>query len=436
MYEKLRERIEKKEASIIIVGLGYVGLPLAVEFAKVGFKVIGVDLMEKKVRDINDGASYIPDVPTEEIRSLREKGLISATTDFSIVRDGDAILICVPTPLSKTKDPDMGFVIQAVEASLPYLRKGHILTLESTVYPGATEELVKPMLEAKGLKVGEDVFLAFSPERINPGDPVYGAKNTPKVVGGVTSRCTEIVCALYSKAIDEVVPVSSAKAAEMVKLLENTFRSVNIGLVNEMAIMCNILDVDVWEVIEAASTKPFGFMRFFPGPGIGGHCIPIDPHYLSWKMKTLNYNAKFIELASEINTNMPRYVIRRVADILNEDAKSIRGTKILVLGVAYKEDIDDLRESPAIDIIELLEAKGAQVVYNDPFIPEAKFNDIPRTSVEITDELLKSVDAVLVITGHSSYDYDRILSHAKLVMDTRNATRNVRPELRENIVKL
>ena len=434
--DEIKSMIDRREFRVGVVGLGYVGLPLAVEFAKAGFHVTGFDVDQKKVDLLNDGKSYIPDVSQDTLGELVKDGLLDATTDFSRIKEMDGIIICVPTPLSKTKDPDMRYIQSATHSIAGNLREGHVISLESTTYPGTTDEFVKPILESSGLKVGRDFFLAFSPERIDPGNKKYQVKNTPKVVGGVEPNSTEIVSYLYSKVIDKVVPVSSAKAAEMTKLLENTFRSVNIALVNEFAIMCQILGIDVWEVIEAASTKPFGFMPFYPGPGIGGHCIPIDPHYLSWKLKTLNYNARFIELASEINTNMPRYVVQRVADALNEFEKSVKGSQILVLGVAYKKDIDDTRESPALDVIKLLENKGADVKYNDPYVPELFLNGKTRNSVELTEKLLQDVDCVVITTDHSDYDYNWIVENSKLVVDTKNATKNISDALKSKVVKL
>ncbi len=434
--DEIKSMIDRREFRVGVVGLGYVGLPLAVEFAKAGFHVTGFDVDQKKVDLLNDGKSYIPDVSQDTLGELVKDGLLDATTDFSRIKEMDGIIICVPTPLSKTKDPDMRYIQSATHSIAGNLREGHVISLESTTYPGTTDEFVKPILESSGLKVGRDFFLAFSPERIDPGNKKYQVKNTPKVVGGVEPNSTEIVSYLYSKVIDKVVPVSSAKAAEMTKLLENTFRSVNIALVNEFAIMCQILGIDVWEVIEAASTKPFGFMPFYPGPGIGGHCIPIDPHYLSWKLKTLNYNARFIELASEINTNMPRYVVQRVADALNEFEKSVKGSQILVLGVAYKKDIDDTRESPALDVIELLENKGADVKYNDPYVPELFLNGRTRKSAKLTEKLLHDVDCVVITTDHSDYDYNWIVKNSKLVVDTKNATKNISDALKSKVVKL
>ncbi|NPV67669.1 MAG: nucleotide sugar dehydrogenase [Anaerolineae bacterium] len=422
--EALLQRIEDRTARIGVIGMGYVGLPLAVEFGRAGYRVLGVDPQTKKVDQLNRGQSYIPDVPTETVAALVREGRLSATTEYAPLREMDAVLICVPTPLRKTKDPDMSYIYAATESLAPFMHRDMIVVLESTTYPGTTDEVIVPQLtEPAGLKVGEDVFIAFSPERVDPGNRVYQTRNTPKVVGGVTPACTEIVAALYTKAIDRVVPVSSPRTAEMVKLLENTFRAVNIGLVNEMAIMCDKLGVNVWEVIEAASTKPFGFMPFYPGPGLGGHCIPIDPLYLSWKLKALNYNARFIELASEINTSMPYYVVNKVASALNDEGKAVRGSRIAVLGVAYKKDIDDVRESPALDVIHLLEEKGASVTYHDPYIPSIKLDGRALQSVELTADWLAKADAVVWVTDHSAYDRQWILDNARLVVDTRNATK-------------
>lgn len=421
--QQLLDRLNNRQAVIGIVGLGYVGLPLAVEFAEVGFTVIGVDVSADKVERLNRGESYIADIPTERLRPLVESGRLRASASYGALQEADTVSICVPTPLRKTKDPDMSFVIQAVDAVAEVSHEGMLVVLESTTYPGTTLEIILPKLLSNGFTAGENVFIAFSPERIDPGNPKYGVRNTPKVVGGVTPACTEAAVALYSKAVDHVVPVSSPTAAEMVKLLENTFRAVNIGLVNEMALMCDKLGIDVWEVIEAAKTKPFGFMPFYPGPGLGGHCIPIDPHYLSWKLKTLNYTARFIELASEINTSMPLYVIGKIADALNDDCKSVRGSKILILGVAYKRDVDDVRESPALDVISLLQHRGAQVSYHDPFVPRIRLEDnATMTNSDLTDSLLQSADCVVIITDHSNFDWASVLNKARLVVDTRHAT--------------
>ncbi len=424
--EALLQRIHDRTARIGVIGMGYVGLPLAVEFGRAGYRVLGVDPQVKKVDQLNAGQSYIPDVPTGVLAPLVREGRLSATTEYAPLREMDAVLICVPTPLRKTKDPDMSFIYAATESLAPFMHRDMIVVLESTTYPGTTEEVIVPQLtEPAGLKIGEDVFIAFSPERVDPGNKVYQTRNTPKVVGGVTPACTGIVTALYAQAIDRVVPVSSPRAAEMVKLLENTFRAVNIGLVNEMAIMCDKLSVNVWEVIEAAATKPFGFMPFYPGPGLGGHCIPIDPLYLSWKLKALNYNARFIELASEINTSMPYYVVNKVANALNDESKAVRGSRIAVLGVAYKKDIDDVRESPALDVIHLLQEKGATVTYHDPYIPAVRLDGRVLESVELTAGWLAEADAVVWVTDHSAYDRQWILDNARLVVDTRNATRGL-----------
>ncbi len=432
---RLLEKIEGRDAVIAIIGIGYVGLPLAVEFTREGYRVVGIDVSAEKVRLINQGRSYIPDVPTETIAAAVGEGLLSATTDYGVLRDVDAISICVPTPLRKTKDPDMSYVVAAADEVARYGRVGQLIVLESTTYPGTTDELIVPRLAANGFRVGQDVFICFSPERIDPGNKEYGVRNTPKVIGGVTPHCLEVATALYSKAIDRIVPVSSTRAAEMVKLLENTFRSVNIGLVNEMAIMCDKLGVSVWEVIEAASTKPFGFMTFYPGPGLGGHCIPIDPLYLSWKLKALNYNARFIELASEVNSSMPVYVVGKVMDALNDVRKTVNGASILVLGVAYKRDIDDLRESPALDIIRLLRERGAEVSYHDPHVPDLTHEGLDLRSRNLTKTALKSADCVLIVTDHTAIDYELVAEHAGIVVDTRNALKNIaRP--RATVVRL
>ncbi len=422
----LLKKIESREAVVSIIGLGYVGLPLAVEFAKEGYHVIGVDVSEEKVRLLNGGSSYIPDVPNEVVERLVCEGKLEATTDYSVLHHVDAISICVPTPLRKTKDPDMSYIVAAADEIARYSHPGLLIILESTTYPGTTDELIVPRLVGNGFQVGKDVFICFSPERIDPGNQRYGVRNTPKIVGGVTPDCVEVAQALYSKAIDQVVIVSSTRAAEMVKLLENTFRSVNIGLVNEMAIMCDKLGVNVWEVIEAASTKPFGFMTFYPGPGLGGHCIPIDPLYLSWKLKTLNYNARFIELASEVNGNMPLYVVTKVMEALNDLCKTIKGSRILVIGAAYKRDIDDLRESPALDIIHLLQERGGEVVYHDPYVPSLHSEGGNLDSVPLTAEELKAADCTIIVTDHSILDWATIAREASLIVDCRNALKEIK----------
>lgn len=416
------EKIEKKDMKIAVLGIGYVGLPFATVFSEAGFEVLGIDPIAEKVDLINKGISYIQDIPSEKIQKLVANGTLRATTDFSILREMDAVSICVPTPLRKTGDPDLSFIVSATEDLAPYLHKGMIVVLESSTYPGTTRELVLPKLtEASGLEVGKDFFLAFSPERVDPGREDWTTKNTPKVLGGITEACGEVASAWYRKALDTVVSVSSTEVAEMAKLLENTFRMINIGLVNELAIMCDRLGVDVWEVIDAAATKPFGFMKFTPGPGLGGHCIPIDPLYLSWKLRSLNYTARFIELASEINTGMPRFVVNKVQDGLNDHGKPIKGSRILILGVAYKPDIDDMRESPALDVIGLLKQKGANVSFFDPYVPIVKHDDWQLDSVADLKKEVKAVDCVVVITNHSHLDYQMILDDAKLIIDSRNA---------------
>lgn len=432
----LLERISARSGRVSVVGLGYVGLPLAVEFARAGFRVTGIDVTSAKVDQINAGESYIPDIPGQVVNELVSEGLLSATTDYSALQDADAISICVPTPLRKTKDPDMSYVVAAADEIARYSHKGILIVLESTTYPGTTEEIILPRLASNGFEVGKDIFLAFSPERIDPGNKEYVVRNTPKIIGGVTSACLEVATALYGTAVDEVIPVSSTSAAEMTKLLENTFRAVNIGLVNEIAVMCDKLGLDVWEVIGAAASKPFGFMPFYPGPGLGGHCIPIDPHYLSWKLKTLNYNARFIELASEVNSSMPYFVVDKVADALNERRKAVNGSRVLVLGVAYKRDVDDIRESPALDVIHLLDEKGAEVLYHDPYVPALQHEGVPPlSSSELDDALLKAVDCVVIVTDHSTYDWARIAKHADVIVDTRNATAALE-EPKADIIKL
>jgi UDP-N-acetyl-D-glucosamine dehydrogenase len=424
--EQLLKKLIDRTAIVAVVGLGYVGLPLVVVFGNAGYKVIGIDTDQRKVDQLNKGTSYIQDVPTADVKRLVDAGLLTATTDFSALKDVQAVSICVPTPLKKTGDPDLSFIINATEDLAKNVHKGMVVTLESTTYPGTTRELILPRLsECCELKAGEDFFLAFSPERVDPGRTDWTTYNTPKVVGGITADCSEVAATWYQQALKTVIQVSSAEVAEMTKLLENTFRMINIGLVNELAIICNRLGVDVWEVIEAAGTKPFGFMKFTPGPGLGGHCIPIDPLYLSWKMKSLNYNARFIELASEINTNMPRFVVTRVQDALNDLAKPLKGSRILVLGASYKPDIDDLRESPALDVIGLLMAKGAVVEYHDPFIPVLKHDSWEKESVADLKKAVKDMDCVVIVTNHSQYDYKMILDNAALIVDTRNAMNKV-----------
>ncbi|MFN8472648.1 MAG: nucleotide sugar dehydrogenase [Anaerolineae bacterium] len=477
----LRRKIEGRQAVVAVIGLGYVGMPLAVSFAEAGFRVIGIDVDKRRVDGLNDGQSYISDIPTERLAPLvkplvtangrlvpvlsnghsngagsaRKRngafpdhtysgGSLAATTDYNILYDVDAVIICVPTPLSTTKDPDMSYIVAAVDEIAHRLHPGMLIVLESTTYPGTTEELLLPRLQhatprhngssngngnhaasRSPLVVGRDFFLAFSPERIDPGRTDYTVRTTPKVIGGVTHTCLQMAQTLYGCAIEQVIPVSRPTTAEMVKLLENTFRAVNIGLINEMAIMCDHLGVDVWEVIEAARTKPFGFMPFFPGPGLGGHCIPIDPQYLAWKLKTLNYNARFIQLAADINFAMPHYVLGKVTDALNSHGKPLSGSRILILGVAYKADVGDVRESPSLDLIDIFRAKNADVVYNDPHVPELKVDGLRMTSLPLDRETLETADCVVVATAHSSYDWPSIVENSQLIVDTRNATRGV-----------
>lgn len=420
--QTLIEKLQNRTATIAVMGLGYVGLPLASVFAEAGFRVIGIDPVEEKVAAVNRGESYVLDISSETIARLVKAGNLSATSDYSVCLQADAVSICVPTPLRKTGDPDLSYIISATEGLAPYIHAGMVVVLESSTYPGTTREMVLPRLTGDASsKVGQDIFIAFSPERVDPGRTDWTTKNTPKVIGGITEDCSDIAAAWYAQALDTVVRVSTTEVAEMAKLLENTFRMINIGLVNELAIMCNRLGVDVWEVIDAAATKPFGFMKFTPGPGLGGHCIPIDPLYLSWKLKSLNYNARFIELASEINTNMPRFAVSRVQDALNDHAKAVKGSRILILGVAYKPDIDDVRESPALDVILLLAQKGADVCYHDPYVPSFRHDDVSMQSVTDLDAEIKAADVVVIITNHRKYDYAAILRDAKLIVDTRNA---------------
>ena len=418
--ELLRAKADNRSAVIGIVGLGYVGLPLAVEMAEAGYAVMGFDISKRVVDLLNAGTSHIQDVPSDRLKRCVTSGKFVATTDLSRMREPDCIIIAVPTPLSKTRDPDVSYIVAATESVAKALRAGQAVVLESTTYPGTTRELMLPALEKSGLKVGVDFFLAFSPERVDPGNPKYNTRNTPKVIGGITPACAEVVAALYQPAIDTLVPVSSPESAELVKLLENTFRSVNIGMVNEMAIVCDKLGVDVWEVIHAAATKPFGFMKFTPGPGVGGHCIPLDPHYLAWKMRTLNYRTRFIELAGEINAEMPEFWVQKVVDVLNDASKSVRGSTVLVLGVAYKKDIDDVRESPALDVIRLLEQMGAKVQYHDPFIAELHEDGVALRSSPLTPESVRAADCVVVVTDHSSLDYAMVARDARAVVDTRH----------------
>jgi UDP-N-acetyl-D-glucosamine dehydrogenase len=418
----LTEKIEAHTAEVAILGLGYVGLPLAVVFAEAGFHVTGIDLDRRKVETICRGDSHIQDVPAEQVKKLVQTGRLTATTDFAALGQADAVSICVPTPLRKTGDPDLSFILSATEQMAKYIHPGMVIVLESTTYPGTTREILLPKLGTeKGLIPGTDFFLAFSPERVDPGRKDWTTLNTPKVIGGITQHCSDVASAWYCQALQTVVPVSSAEVAEMAKLLENTFRMINIGLVNEMALMCDRLGVDVWEVIDAAATKPFGFMKFTPGPGLGGHCIPIDPLYLSWKLRSLQYTARFIELASEINSNMPRHVIEKVQDALNDHGKALKGSRVLVLGAAYKADIDDLRESPALDVIGLLMQKGAEVNYHDPYVPQIQHESWEKCSVADYLAEIEQADCVVIVTNHSAYDYAALLEKARLIVDTRNA---------------
>ncbi len=431
MKNHLLSKLHDHTAAVAVIGLGYVGLPLAVAFAESGMQVVGIDVDASKVDAINHGRSYIEDVPSARVAQLAGTGKLSATTDFGALARCDAVSICVPTPLRKTGDPDISYIVAAAEEIARYLHPGMVIVLESTTYPGTTTEVILPRLCENGqaLQVGEDFFLAFSPERVDPGRTDYTTRNTPKVIGGVTPACLEVAQAYYGQAIEHLVPVSSTEAAEMVKLLENTFRAVNIGLVNEVLLMCDKLGLDVWEVIDAAATKPFGFMKFTPGPGLGGHCIPIDPLYLSWKLKTLNYNARFIELASEINADMPRYWVQKVQDALNEQGKAVKGSHILVLGVAYKKDVSDIRESPALDIIHLLHEKGGLVAYHDPHVPAYRHDGLGMESVHELAPALQQADCVVIVTDHSAYDWPSIHREARLVVDTRRTVRHSTKDL-------
>ena len=426
-FQALKDKIETKTAHVGIVGLGYVGLPLAVEFAKAGFHVTGIDLQQSRIDRLMNGESYIQDVPSSDVAQLVKDRRLDATTDFSVVRDLDTINICVPTPLRKTKDPDMSYIVSASDAIAKHFHPGLLVILESTTYPGTTDELLLPTFEKSGLKVGEDFFLCFSPERVDPGNPVYQTSNTPKVVGGITPACTEIGKVFFSQALQKVVPVSNTRVAEMVKLLENTFRMINIGLVNEMALMCDGMDINVWEVIDAAATKPFGFMPFYPGPGLGGHCIPIDPFYLSWKTKQSGIEARFIELAGYINGNMPHFVVDKVQNALNHHGKAVKGSRVHIVGVAYKRNIDDMRESPALDVILLLKKLGAEISYSDPYVPALKLDGLDLKSQD-AQASARAADCVVIITDHADFDYQGLLHSAKLIVDTRNAMRGVQSE--------
>jgi UDP-N-acetyl-D-glucosamine dehydrogenase len=432
----LLESIRSRRVRTGVIGLGYVGLPLAVEFARAGYHTVGIDLDAQKVAAVNEGRSYIDDVATEEVAQLRAAGTLSASTDFDALHDLDTVNICVPTPLRKTKDPDLSFIVSATEEIAARLRPGMLIILESTTYPGTTDELVLPILERGGLKGGKDFFLAFSPERIDPGNPTFGTHNVPKVIGGVSEDCTTLAQALYQAAIANIVPVSSPRVAEMVKLLENTFRAVNIGLVNELALMCDRLGIDVWEVVRAAATKPFGFMPFYPGPGLGGHCIPVDPFYLSWKARQSGFEARFIELAGAVNGAMPHYVVSLVSDALNTVRLPLNGSKVLVAGVAYKKDVDDIRESPALDVLSLLQARGAVLSYSDPHVPALEgrlwHNGTDLEHVDLTAARPEAYDCIVIVTDHSRFDYDGLQRAAKVVVDTRNAIANAGP----NVVRL
>jgi UDP-N-acetyl-D-glucosamine dehydrogenase len=428
-FSTVRQSIEDRTAVIGVVGLGYVGLPLAVELARSGYRTLGFDVADWVVESVNRGESHIQDVPTEVLAAFVGEGLLSATSDMSRLAECDAISICVPTPLNKIKDPDLSYVVTSAQAVKHALRAGQLVILESTTYPGTTRDVALPILEETGLQVGRDFFLCYSPERVDPGNPTWHTRNTPKVLGGVTPECTAAGLALYGRVFDAMVPVESAEAAELVKVYENTFRMINIALANELAQACDRLGVDVWGVVEAAATKPFGFMKFTPGPGLGGHCIPLDPHYLSWKMRTLAFKTRMIELASEINAEMPQFVVTKVSDALNDERRAIRGSRILLLGVAYKRDIDDLRESPALEIIRLLQEKGAEVFYHDPFCPviqddgHTPIRNLPMKSVVLSEAMLQAMDCVLVVTDHTPVDYQQVAEHAHLVVDTRGVMR-------------
>lgn len=431
----LAKKIEQRTAVICVIGLGYVGLPEAITFARAGYRVIGVDTNAERVRQVNAGSSYLPDVDHETLASVVRGGRLSATGTSEVLREVDCICICVPTPLRKTREPDISHVLAAVEAIRATLHREQLVILESTTYPGSTEEAVLSALKLTGLNVGRDFYLAFSPERINPGDPRYPPASIPRVVGGITPRCRDMATAFFRQVVEHVRPVSSARAAEMVKLLENTFRSVNIGLVNELALMCRNFDLDVWEIVDAAATKPFGFMAFYPGPGLGGHCIPIDPVYLSWKARANGFEPRFIDLATVVNAAMPGHVISLIAEVLNRHRKSVNGSSILIIGVAYKADVNDTRESPAVEIVRRLRASGAMVAYHDPLVPELSEADPPLKSLPLTAKLVERQDAVVIVTDHRCIDYEWLVQHARLVVDTRNATRVVQ-QGSQKVVKL
>ena len=444
MKNELIESITKKKAHVGVIGLGYVGLPLLVEFASKGFTSTGFEVDESKAKQINAGTSYIGDVTSKRLKDAVDAKRLRATTDFDHLAECDAIIICVPTPLRKTKEPDVSYILAAAEQIARHLQRGHLIILESTTYPGTTDEVLLPMFEETGLKLDEDFLLAFSPERVDPGNPQFMTHNIPKVVGGVTPDSTTVASHLYSHIVNDVYSVSSARVAEAAKLLENTFRAVNIGMANEMARLCYALNIDTWEVIRAAATKPFGFMAFYPGPGIGGHCIPLDPHYLSWKARQHGFDSRFISLAEEVNSRMPEHVVQLVADGLNDERKPMKGSNVLLLGVAYKKDVNDVRESPALSIIDRLRAKGANVRYHDPFVPEVNFDEAhtdavaePLSSVSLTNEELQAADCVIIVTDHSEIDYKRVCSLAPLIVDTRNALNgDVRRESRARVIRL
>ena len=429
--QQFLSRVEDRSAVVGVVGLGYVGLPLAVELARAGYKVVGLDVDPDVVTSLNGGVSHVQDVPSEALAPFAASGQIEATDDPARLAECDAVSLCVPTPLNKIKDPDLSYVLASARTVAEHLRPGQLVVLESTTYPGTTDEVLRPLLEESGLAVGEDVFLCYSPERVDPGNPTWHTKNTPKVIGGVTGACAEAGVALYETVFDALVPTENARAAELVKVYENTFRMINIALANELAQACDRLGLNVWDVIEAAATKPFGFMKFTPGPGLGGHCIPLDPHYLSWKMRSLAYKTRMIDVASEINAEMPSFVVRKVADALNDQAKPVRGSRVLVLGIAYKRDVDDLRESPALEILRLLQEGGADVAYHDPYCPviaddgHTALTGLPLLSTDLTPEALASADAVVVVTDHTTVDYAAVRRHAELIVDTRGVLRGV-----------
>ena len=422
---ELIEKIEQGKARLGVIGMGYVGLPLSVEFARGGIEVVGIDISAEKVESINSGRSYVGDVPDSQLGELLKSGKLRATTDFSVLKELDCVCICVPTPLSKTKDPDISHIVSACDEIARYAHSDMLVVLESTTYPGSTEELILPRLRVNGAQPGEDFFLAFSPERVDPGNREWTTRNTPKIIGGMTPQCTATAVALYKHAVDTVIPVSSPAVAEMVKLLENTFRTVNVGLVNELALICDRLELNVWEIIEAATTKPFGFMPFMPGPGLGGHCLPIDPLYLSWKMRGMDYETRFIDLADKINSSMPHHVVQKVSDALNDEGKAVKGSRILILGAAYKADVDDVRESPAIHIIELLRRKGADAVYNDPHVQTLQMEDgDDLMSVSLDERELERADCVVIVTAHSVYDWRIVAKKSAIVVDGRNALKH------------